>query len=176
MRAEINADTVNEYAEHMEAGDVFPPADVFAADSAYYIGDGWHRLLAAQKNGDVTFPCTVHEGGRSAAIKFALGANAKHGLKRTNADKRKAVTVALAEFPNLSDRQLAELCGVGHPFVGRVRNELESETTSTGSRLGADGKIYPATKPAAMRHEPRGEPEEKEPAEEAPPVDRCAQH
>lgn len=167
VRAEIDSATVADYAEHMADGDKFPPADVFNAESGYHIGDGWHRLLAAQKNGDVTFPCTVHPGGRSAAIKFALGANAKHGLKRTNADKRKAVTVALAEFPNLSDRQIAELCGVGHPFVGHVRSQLESDSSSTEPRLGADGKIR---RVPIMRHEPRGEVEEKEPVKEAPPV------
>jgi hypothetical protein len=168
IRAEIDSGTVEDYAEHMKAGDVFPAADVFDADGEYYIGDGWHRLLAAQKNGDVTFPCLVHPGGRHAAIKFALSANAKHGLKRTNADKRKAVTVALAEFPNLSDRQLAELCGVSNHMVAAARSDVGNSPTS--HRMDSLGRMQPATKPATMRHEPRGEPEEKEPAEEAPAV------
>lgn len=143
IRAEVNADTVDEYAARMVAGDRFPPADVFEDSGRYYIGDGWHRLLAAQKNGDVTFPCVVHSGGRIAAIKHALGANAKHGLKRTNADKRKSVEVALREFPNLSDRQIAELCGVGAPMVGRERVANCNSVTvdQPPARLGADGKI-----------------------------------
>lgn len=67
-----------------------------------------------------------------------------HGLRRTNADKRRAVMAALAH-PNgrgLSDRLIAEHCGVSDPFVGTVRAELQtvSSLATTEKRKGKDGK------------------------------------
>lgn len=141
VRAEINDATVTDYAERMVAGDIFPPAELFEESGAYYIGDGWHRLLAAQKNGDVTIQANAQPGGRVAAIKCALGANATHGLKRTNADKRRSVEVALSEFGNLSDREIAKICAVSHTVVASLREQLATVASSTTPRLGADGKV-----------------------------------
>lgn len=164
VRAEINNQSVIDYADQMQSGAKFPPADLFEEGDEFYIGDGWHRLLAAQKNGDVTFPCEIHTGGRREAIKFALSANAKHGMPRTIADKQKAVEVALREFPDLSDREIGRICAVSHPMVGRYR-ETNWKSVPVESRLGADGKI----RKVPMRHEPRGEVE-RAPAEERPPI------
>lgn len=138
LRAEINAETKQDYAASMEGGDKFPPVDLFRDGARYFIGDGWHRIMAAQSNGDVSIPANVHEGGRVAAIRFALSANARHGLKRTNADKAKAVRVALGEWPELSDRAIAEACAVSNTFVGSVRNQLS--TVDRSPRKGLDGK------------------------------------
>jgi uncharacterized ParB-like nuclease family protein len=160
VRAEINDATVTDYAERMEAGDIFPPAELFEESGAYYIGDGWHRLLAAQKNGDVTIQANVQPGGRVAAVKCALGANATHGLKRTNADKRRSVEVALAEFGNLSDREIAKVCAVGAPLVGSMRPNCNPLTVET--RLGADGKTrkMPAKQAAGEMVAPLSEHEQ----------------
>jgi hypothetical protein len=46
----------------------------------------------------------VCEGSRRDAILYAVGANASHGLKRTNRDKRNAVRVLLKD-PEWSRRQ-----------------------------------------------------------------------
>jgi hypothetical protein len=52
-----------------------------------------------------------------------------------------SVEVALAEFGNLSDREIAKVCAVSDPFVGRLRGQVCSEHTSpSDKRLGADGK------------------------------------
>ena len=86
--------------------------------------------------------------------------NTKNGLRRTNADKRKAVEIALREFGKMSDVEIARLCGVNDKTVAAHRpaslGNSEAET-----RLGADGKLYRL---------PRGEPEERAPAQDAPPV------
>lgn len=145
VRAEINVATVAEYAERMEANDKFPPAVLFQDGEQFFIGDGWHRLLAAQKNNAVTFPCTVLRGGKIEAVKYALGANTDHGLKRTNADKDKAVRMALKNFPEWSDRQIASACVVGHQLVAKVRGQVDENPPER--RLGADGKTYPASQP-----------------------------
>lgn len=81
-------------------------------------------------------------------MKYALSANIQNGQRRTNADKRRCVEVALSEFPKLSNRKIAELCGVGKSFVSPLRPaQVATKATSKDSeqsqtRTGIDGKIY----------------------------------
>lgn len=51
-------------------------------------------------------------------------ANADHGLRRSNEDKRKAVGLLLAdaEWSKLSNAEIARLCNVSHTFVNNTRN------------------------------------------------------
>lgn len=151
VRVAIDQSLIAEYAEKMSQGIKLPPIDLFLDGETYLIGDGWHRFLAAQRNGDVTMLANVHDGGRSAAIKFALGANVSHGLRRSNADKRRAVEIALREFANMSDRAIAELCGVSPSTVSPLRPKpsvSNLDTIETPSvRIGRDGVRQPATKP-----------------------------
>ena len=141
-RASIDTDVVGEYSERMMAGDTFPPIEVYGSKAKCWIGDGWHRTLAARQCGRETIPVNLHDGGRVDALKHALGANALHGHRRTNADKRRCVEIALREFPKLSSRAIAKMCGVSADFVARIRPELSSDDSST--RTSLDGKERPA--------------------------------
>jgi hypothetical protein len=143
-RESIDQELVETYAEQMRAGDVFPAIELFEESGAYYIGDGWHRFLAAQKNGDVATRANVSTGGRIEAIKHALGANARHGMPRTNADKRKAVVVALREFGNLSNVKIARICAVSDKTVAAART-ANLGNSEVATRTGADGKQHPST-------------------------------
>lgn len=107
----------------------------------YWIADGWHRIAATTGLNWTKIPAIVHQGNRADAIRRALGANADHGLRRTNADKRNAVSIALKEFPKLSDRAIAEMCRVHHQMVGNLRPQVDDSSTC---RIGKDGKEYPA--------------------------------
>ena len=71
-------------------------------------------------------------------LKHLAGGNRDHALKRSNADKRRCVEIALREFGGMSDRAIAEMCGVSDRFVGNIR----PEPTANGSQLrtGQDGK------------------------------------
>src|SRR5690606_15769247 len=106
----------------------------------YWLVDGFHRREAKERLGAKRVEVVVHEGTRDDAIRFACGANHANGLPRSNADKRLAVTSALGRWPDLSDRAVAEICKVGHPFVAKVR----TETGGIGFhvRTGQDGKAY----------------------------------
>lgn len=141
-RVGIDMETVSDYVERINAGERAPAIDLFGADGCYWIGDGWHRVMAAQQIKAVSIDAEIHEGGRQDALKHALRANTKHGLRRTNADKRRCVEIAITEFSTLSSRAIAELCGVDDDFVGRVRVKVPSNGTCTVT--GADGKQYPA--------------------------------
>lgn len=146
-RAAMNQESIAEYAAILKDNrNALPMPDVWQDGDRYYIGDGWHRLLAHQAAGVAEALCMVHEdGGREAALRHAVGANQAHGVRRTNADKRRSVEIALREWPTLSDSALAELCGVSHPFVGSIRKQVVTVTTST-ERTGKDGKTYTVEK------------------------------
>lgn len=78
------------------------------------------------------------------ALKYALSSNSVHGQRRTNADKRRCVEIAVKEFASLSSRAIAELCGVSDPFVGQIREALQPVSNAT--RTTSDGRQYPATR------------------------------
>lgn len=141
-RVELSEDVVAEYAEKMASGEKMPPLIVFHDGSHYWLADGFHRLLAAKRNEAKTVVCDVQTGTKRDAILYAVGANAQHGLPRTNADKRNAVMTMLtnelvscdAQGKPWSDREIARRCAVGHPFVGRVRASLVPETSEKSER------------------------------------------
>lgn len=69
--------------------------------------------------------------------------NAIHGQRRTNADKRRCVELAVKEFASLSSRAIAELCGVSKTFVENIRPDA-SATVANATRTTSDGRQYPA--------------------------------
>jgi hypothetical protein len=141
-RAKICMETVNSYADDMTDGAKFPEVELFGTKDKCWIGDGWHRIMAADQIGAIDIPAKLNPGGRAEALKRALGANAVQGQRRSNADKRRCVEIAVAEFPKMSSRAIAELCGVSDPFVLQIRQVLTVSTSITGT----DGKQYPATR------------------------------
>ncbi|SMP65569.1 hypothetical protein SAMN06265222_10996 [Neorhodopirellula lusitana] len=87
-----------------------------------YLIDGHHRYEAARRLGRSTILATEQPGETEAdCIREAIAANAGHGLPRSNADKRRAVELALATWPDLSSRQIAKLCKLSHTSVNRIR-------------------------------------------------------
>jgi hypothetical protein len=106
--------------------------------------------LAAKQMGAIDIDANWHAGGRVEALRHALGANAVHGQRRTNADKRRCVELAIREFPDLSSRALAELCGVGDQLVRTVKPDMQVRDSRTSPTVtGSDGKKYPARMPGA---------------------------
>lgn len=128
--AGIKKATVTEYAEAMKAGASFPAVVVFLdSKSVHHLADGFHRCAAAELAGVLEVPADVRQGSRKDALLFAASANASHGLRRTNADKRKAVALLLAAYPKWSDRKIAEAVGVHNETVGTVRKRLTESVT-----------------------------------------------
>jgi hypothetical protein len=84
------------------------------------------RHGGAKKAGLVTITADVRQGTRRDAVLFSVGANASHGLRRTNEDKRRAVTVLLtdSEWAVWSNMEIARRCAVGEALVRTLRGEI----------------------------------------------------
>lgn len=124
-RADMNQSAIEDYAQAMEAGAKFPPVVLFQDQDTYWLGDGFHRVAAAVKAGKKGIQADIRQGGQRQARLFALGANSTHGVRRTNADKRLAVSILLddPEWSQWSNRQISEVVGVSHQFINNMRNE-----------------------------------------------------
>jgi DNA modification methylase len=125
-RAAMEQNTVDEYAAEMREGVTFPPVTVYFDGQVYWLADGFHRVHAALEIGRRVIEAEVRQGTRREAVLHSVGANAAHGLRRLNADKRRAVETLLrdVEWVAWSDREIARRCEVGAPFVGNLRKEL----------------------------------------------------
>lgn len=125
-RARLDDAIIEEYAEAMIAGDVFPPVTVFHDGAEYWLADGFHRVNAALRAGRATIDATVHQGTQRDAILWSISSNATHGLRRTNEDKRRAVTRLLSdpEWAAWSDREIARRAAVNHHLVAQIRASL----------------------------------------------------
>jgi hypothetical protein len=144
VREREDEEVVKDYAEKLDAGVELPPIVLFYDGSMLLIADGFHRLAAAKLNGNTQIPAYLHAGGRSAAVRHALQANVTHGLRLTSADKRRKVALALAEYPALSDAQIAEICAVSGSLVRTFRISFVKNGPAT--RIGKDGKNHPVKK------------------------------
>lgn len=126
-RVAINQNVVNDYADAIQSTDTLPPLTVFHDGICYFLADGFHRLQAHKNLGRDRVSVEVMDGRRHDAFVFALSANAEHGLRRSHADKRRAVQMALEdpELGHYSNREIAKLCKVSHSFVNSTRESLK---------------------------------------------------
>ena len=135
-RAQLYAQVVAEYTDAIGFGANFPPVVAFFDGSEYWLADGFHRHAAYMALGKDSIPVDVRQGTRRDAILFSVGANAAHGLRRTNEDKRRAVIVLLndAEWSKWSDREIARQASVSAPLVASVRQVLTVNSYSDEPR------------------------------------------
>lgn len=132
-RAKIDQDVVSEYADLITSGTIFPAVTVFYDGAEYFLADGFHRYFANRKAGTPNILVELHEGTLRDAILFSFGVNHSHGLRRTAADKRKAVLTMLEdiEWQDWSDREIAKHCNVSHTFVAAIRKEVGADKKET---------------------------------------------
>jgi ParB-like chromosome segregation protein Spo0J len=160
-RAQISEDTVSEYAEAMHDGSQFPPVTVFFDGVDYYLADGFHRLLAVKRLAKTSITANVESGTLRDAILFSLSANNDHGLRRSNADKRKCVETLLDDFEwqAMSTREIASRCHVSGQLVeavkaGRAKGEQVSSTvTNSKKKLNTVVEAPVEEEPAAKFNE-----------------------
>jgi hypothetical protein len=145
-RVLIDYEVCEEYAAAMRDGDInkkFPPVEVFFDGCDYWLADGYHRYHASKSNEASTIEANVRQGSKRDAILFSAGANASHGLRRTNADKRKAVLMLLRDeqWAQWSDHEIARRCGVNRSTVTRQRSSL-AQSASEKSKVASKTRTY----------------------------------
>jgi len=105
----------------------------------------------------------VKQGTERDAILYSVGANATHGMRRTNADKRRAVMRLLEdeEWGKWSDGEIARRCGVTRQTVTNHRASLakfasEKTYTTKHGTVAVMASSAPATMPppVVLQHWP----------------------
>jgi len=162
-RAQINMAVVAEYAEEMQAGAQFPRPTVFHDGQNYWLVDGFHRLYA-HKQAFPGYPMwiEIQDGTQRDAVLASLSANATHGLRRTNADKRRAVETLLrdSEWVKWSNSEIGRKCGVSEFQVRSIRTELESSSIISkieGRTVVRNGQTYTQSTGSIGKSQPKPE-------------------
>lgn len=185
-REGLNEKYIAELVEAIAEGATLPPVDVMYDGSSYWLYDGFHRLAATRHANRASIAATVHQGDQAAAQWESYAANQSHGLRRSTADKERAIRAALKHPTGvkMANNLIAKHLGVSDKTVTRYREIMESasEIPKVTERQGADGKVYsteriganrpvaqsPNPQPALRRYE-SGLPALNIPAPGAPP-------
>ncbi len=131
---------VDEYKEAMLEGAEFPPVEIIYDGQDHWLVDGFHRFWAAKHGGRAEILANITPGTYRDALLASVGANATHGLRRTNLDKERAVKRLLddTEWGKWADREIARVCNVSHTFVARLRKER----APTGNVASSEERTY----------------------------------
>jgi ParB-like chromosome segregation protein Spo0J len=141
-RMRLTDEAVDEYAESMTNGEALPPCLVMFDGERNWLCDGFHRVTAAKKLGLTTIACVVMLGTHTEAMWTAAAANMKHGVRRSNLDKRRAIAMALESKPVASLREVAEHCGVTHEMVRQFRQQIDAvEEIERNAEIAVDDAI-----------------------------------
>lgn len=141
--AGLQNDVVEEYAEAMREGAVFPAVEVFYDGSVYWLADGFHRVEAYRRLQVDVVEVIVRDGTQREAMLHAMQANLRHGLRVTREDRRNAVQVLLQdpEWSKWSDREIGRRCGVDGKTVAAVRRDLGQPLPTTRTMLRAGREV-----------------------------------
>lgn len=164
-RASIRDDVIQEYREVWEAdpdGNPFPPVVVYFDGTEYWMADGFHRGISAKLAGKHEIDVQVEEGGPRDAVLYGMAANVQHGIRRTNADKRRAVEILFADkaFATKAVRWLAQAACVSTTFVSNVRAELDQSSPGEAVPVSSsDGSKRTRKVKDKKKAEPKAAPE-----------------
>lgn len=144
-RAAMCDEAVEEWADVLREGGELPSVVVFWDGRHYWLADGFHRLEAHVLAGHRVIYAEVYDGTRRDAVLYAVGSNWRYGVRRTNADKRRAVGVLLAdpEWSQWSNLEIARRCHASEFLVRTVRDELSSIKSKIEERkVERNGSAY----------------------------------
>ena len=136
FREEVDQNLVKEYKDSMLVGNEFPLIKTTFDGSNYWLWDGFHRYFAMESMGLKQVDVDYKPGSQEDAQDYALGANGKHGKRPSPTTKRNKVETALSieRHKDKSDREIAKLCEVSHPFVASIRNEKVKEQQKSNQK------------------------------------------
>ncbi|QWB22143.1 MULTISPECIES: ParB/RepB/Spo0J family partition protein [Streptomyces] len=107
--------------------------------------DGVHRLRAVEQSGATHISAVFFKGDESQAFVLAVKLNSRHGMPLSLAERKNAALRMLADFPEWSNRRLAEVAGLSDKTIAALRRRSGAENPHPAPvRLGRDGVAYPA--------------------------------
>ncbi|MFI6367620.1 ParB N-terminal domain-containing protein, partial [Nocardia sp. NPDC050630] len=83
--------------------------------------DGVHRLVVARRRKAVSIDVIFFDGAPQEAFVLAIELNSARGLPLSLADRKAAAGRMLADFPEWSNRRLAELAGLSDKTIASLR-------------------------------------------------------
>lgn len=143
-RKKLDKSTIDEYCELIQKSNEHwafdSPCTVYRIDGKLFLTDGFHRYQASKISGKQKIRVIIKDGAHHKALEDALKSNHRHGLRRTNADKRNCVHMALEDevLGKWSDRKIAVTCDVSHTMVAQMRGDVA--TVATSPRQSSDGR------------------------------------
>lgn len=130
----VKQEIVNEYAEDMREGAVFPPVVVYDDGESKWLSEGFHRLHAARQVGAQEIEAEVRQGSKRDAQLNSMRSNATHGARRTNADKRRAVEMAFRwlieegrSLKSITNVEISAMAAVGESTAARMKVQIVAE-------------------------------------------------
>lgn len=127
-RSQVNDEAIAEYKEWLTENPDrdMPPISVTKSGDLLWPWDGFHRIYSYKNAGRLSIPADVTAGTLRDAQLKSHGANWGHGVRRSHADKAKAVTAMLEdkEWVTWSDRRIADHVRVSARLVGKIRAAL----------------------------------------------------
>jgi hypothetical protein len=150
-RSRLDPDVIHDYAEALKNGATFPPVAVFFDGKDYYLADGYQRTAAHEAIGRKSIRAYIYHGDKRDATLYSVGANAEHGVRRTNEDKRKAV-IRLLDDPEWSlwaDVVIARHVKVSESTVHRYRQASPGVIGhDVGARVNDKNEIFSVVSPS----------------------------
>ncbi len=139
---------VAELAAQYHAGDELPPITLYRCpvSGLHWCADGFHRVAAAAQVGFESVPALVLAGGKSEAMRHAMGANATHGRRRTAADLTRCYRRAVAEQWVAPDdtAAVADLLKCSKRWASEItrgaREQANAERDAAIQKLADEGK------------------------------------
>lgn len=144
-RVELNQATIADYADLVRAAVDLPAVIAYFDGAVFWLADGFHRFHAHRAAGAAEINAEIRTGTQRDAILHSVGANASHGLRRTNEDKRRAVMTLLTdpEWSKWSNEAVARACNVSPHTVASAKGAISANTEMPSVRtVERNGKTY----------------------------------
>jgi hypothetical protein len=147
-RVELSEETIKDYTDVVVSGHAFPPVMIFFDGVDHWLADGFHRFHAHRAAGAVHIEASINTGTKRDAVLYSVSANGAHGMRRTNADKRKCVQMLLSDpdWCRWPEVQIAKQCHVSRDLVRSVIAEFTkshpAEKQDTKREVTRNGKTY----------------------------------
>lgn len=130
-----------------------PP--VLVHRESHRVIDGMHRLQAAIASGRSSIEVELFDGTCEEAFLEAVRRNISHGKPLTGRERESSALRLLRTHYVLSDRALAEVCGLSPKTIAALRRRAAIDVPDAEVRRGKDGKYRPVDSSSGRREAAR---------------------